>query len=153
MFAYTFRKSNFTMLRPRRIYTTPSVSLFLRVVRSSQCPRKGQIRTFNTGSIYHRPRDETKLSGAQHKPSLSGPSMGHLISELSATTPQMLKDGLRTEGHTMNEADRTFARRIAIALVGFPLAIGSVWVGYKWWGDWKKGERRLWWARGWQWQD
>jgi len=57
--------------------------------------------------------------------------MGHLISELSATTPQMLRDGIRREGQTMNEGDRTFARRITMALVGFPLAIGTIFAGVK----------------------
>lgn len=76
--------------------------------------------------------DESTLAGAQHQPSLSGPSLGHLISELSETTPQMLKDGVRTEGQTMNEGDRTFARRVALGLIGFPVAVGMVWVGVKW---------------------
>lgn len=58
--------------------------------------------------------------------------MGHLISELSATTPQMLKDGLRVEGQTMNEGDRTFARRITMGLVGFPIVLGTLAVGFKW---------------------
>ena len=76
--------------------------------------------------------DETTLASAKHKPSLSGPSLGHLISELSATTPEMLKAGLRREGHTMNEEHRTLARKVAIGIVGLPLAFGSVVVGGVW---------------------
>lgn len=58
--------------------------------------------------------------------------MGHLISELSATTPQMLKDGIRIEGQTMNEGDRTYARRVTMGLVGFPVAVGTIFAGVKW---------------------
>lgn len=77
-------------------------------------------------------RDETTLGGAQHKPSLGGPSLGHLISELSATTPEMIKQGLRKEGHTMAEDQRTFARRITIAVMGVPVVIGTGIVGFNW---------------------
>ena len=96
-------------------YFSPTASAF----RSPQPPR----RSIN---------DETTLASAKHKPSLSGPSLGHLISELSATTPEMLKAGLRREGHTMNEEHRTLARKVAIGIVGLPLAFGSVVVG-GWW--------------------
>ena len=84
--------------------------------------------------------DETTLASAKHKPSLSGPSLGHLISELSATTPEMLRVGLRREGHTMNEEHRTLARKIAIGIVGLPLAFGSVVVGGVW--LWRENEAR-----------
>lgn len=79
-----------------------------------------------------RPRriDESTLAGAQHRPSLSGPSLGHLISELSATRPGM--EDLRREGQTMTEEHRTLARTVAKYVVGLPLAFGTVVVGVKW---------------------
>lgn len=93
------------------------------------------IRLSNTLRASHTSRrsaDETTLASAKHKPSLSGPSLGHLITELSATTPDMLREGVRKEGHTMNEEHRTLARRVAIGTVGLPLALGSVVVGAVW---------------------
>lgn len=74
--------------------------------------------------------DESTLAGAQHKPSLSGPSLGHLISELSATRPGM--EELRREGQTMSEEHRTLARRVAKYIVGVPLAFGMLVVGAGW---------------------
>lgn len=71
--------------------------------------------------------DESTLAGAQHKISLSGPSLGHLISELSATRPGM--EALRQEGQTMSEEHRTLARRIAKWVVGVPFAFGTIVVG------------------------
>ena len=98
------------------------------------------VRYFSpTSSAFRAPQpprlsinDETTLASAKHRPSLSGPSLGHLISELSATTPEMLKAGLRREGHTMNEEHRTLARKVAIGIVGLPLAFGGVVVGGVW---------------------
>ena len=91
--------------------------------------------TFRSPQPARSVNDETTLASAKHKPSLSGPSLGHLISELTATTPEMLKAGLRREGHTMNEEHRTLARQVAIGIVGLPLAFGSVVVGGVWlWG-------------------
>lgn len=77
-----------------------------------------------------RRTDESTLAGAQHKPSLSGPSFGHLISELSATRPGM--GALRQEGHTMSEEHRTMARTVAKYVVGLPLAVGTIIVGAGW---------------------
>lgn len=74
--------------------------------------------------------DESTLAGAQHKPSLSGPSLGHLISELSATRPGM--ESLRREGQTMSEEHRSLARSVAKYVVGVPLAFGTVVVGARW---------------------
>ena len=74
--------------------------------------------------------DESTLAGAQHKPSLSGPSLGHLISELSATRPGM--EDLRKEGQTMSKEHRTLARKVAKYVVGLPLAFGTVVVGAGW---------------------
>ena len=55
--------------------------------------------------------DETSIAGAQHRASMSGPSLGYLISELSATRPGM--EALRREGHTMSEEHRMQqARRV-----------------------------------------
>ncbi|KAK4609267.1 hypothetical protein CLAFUR4_14544 [Fulvia fulva] len=72
--------------------------------------------------------DETTLAGAQHKVSLSGPSLGHLLSELSATRPGM--ESLRKPGATMSEGHRTQARQTAKWLMGVPVAFGTVVVGY-----------------------
>jgi len=72
--------------------------------------------------------DETSISGAQHKPSLSGPSLGHLISELSATTPEMIKQGLRKEGETVAEADRTRIRRLAFTMGAIPMIVAGAYL-------------------------
>ncbi len=77
-----------------------------------------------------RIRDETKLSGVQHRPSLSGPSLGILLTELSATNAD--NAGMRKEGHTMSEEHRTTARRMAQLLLGVPVAFGTVVVGCNW---------------------
>jgi len=108
--------------------TTRSCSLSL----NRQAARSISLSTLRRQAYKRNLPDESTLAGAQHKPSLSGPSLGHLISELSATTPQMLKDGIRTEGQTMNEGDRTYARRITMGLVGIPIAAGTALVGAKW---------------------
>ena len=89
-------------------------------------------RTYKSSQSSHRGANETTITSAKHKPSLSGPSLGHLISELSPTTPGMLKEGLRKEGHTMSEEHRTIARKVAIGIVGLPLAIGSIVVSIAW---------------------
>ena len=72
--------------------------------------------------------DETTIAGAQHKASFSGPSLGYLIAELSATRPGVV----RIEGQTMPEDHRTMARRVMQLIVGLPLALGTVIVGYNW---------------------
>ncbi len=76
-------------------------------------------------SRYARGDDETSISSAKHKPRLSGPSIGHLITELSTTTPQMLKEGLRIKGHMIEEGDRRAIRRLAYGTVAF----GALFVG------------------------
>ena len=72
--------------------------------------------------------DETTLAGAQHKASLSGPSLGILLSELSATRPGMM----RIEGETMLEEHRTLARRVTQWVLGLPVAVGTAIVGINW---------------------
>lgn len=110
------------------------------VALSPKAVQRHAVRCFSPiASAFRSPQparrsvsDETTLASAKHKPSLSGPSLGHLISELTATTPEMLKAGSRREGHTMNEEHRTLARKVAIGIVGLPLAFGSVVVGGVW---------------------
>jgi hypothetical protein len=68
--------------------------------------------------------DESSIAGAQHKASMSGPSLGYLISELSAARPGM--ESLRQEGQTMLEEHRTQARRVVKWLAGLPLAFGAL---------------------------
>ncbi|EMC98030.1 hypothetical protein BAUCODRAFT_32036 [Baudoinia panamericana UAMH 10762] len=70
------------------------------------------------------------IGGADHKPSLGGSSMGHLISELSATKPGM--EALREEGQTILEEHRTQARSVAKWMIGLPLTFGTVVVAYSW---------------------
>ena len=89
-------------------------------------------RTARFSHTSRRSADETTLASAKHKPSLSGPSLGHLITELSATTPDMLREGVRKEGQTISEEHRTLARNVAIGIVGLPLAVGGVVVGVGW---------------------
>lgn len=96
--------------------------------------------TYHSQTSRRSTTDETTLASAKHKPSLSGPSLGHLLSELSATTPEMLKEGLREEGHSMNEEHRTLARKVTIGIVGLPLAFGSIVVGGVW--LWREDDER-----------
>lgn len=72
--------------------------------------------------------DETTLAGAQHKVSLSGPSLGHLISELSATRPGM--EHVRGPGRQMGEDERTTIRNVVKTIVVFPSMIGAGIVAY-----------------------
>ncbi|KAK4939490.1 hypothetical protein LTR28_009348 [Elasticomyces elasticus] len=103
-------------------------SLLLR--RSCLSQRSFTTSTRRSALSRNKVVDESTLAGAQHRPSLSGPSLGHLISELSATRPGM--EHLRKEGETIAEEDRTSARHIALALMGVPVAIGTVVVGVRW---------------------
>ena len=124
MLSQVTHRSPIALLRPRAVHRHP-IRCFSPTPSASRSPQSAR-RSIN---------DETTLASAKHRPSLSGPSLGHLISELSATTPEMLKAGLRREGHTMNEEHRTLARKVAIGIVGLPLAFGSVVVGGVWlWG-------------------
>lgn len=75
-----------------------------------------------------KPIDETTLAGAQHKVSLSGPSLGHLISELSITRPGM--ENLRQEGMTMGEDQRRAIRNVVKAIVVVPTMIGVGIIGW-----------------------
>jgi hypothetical protein len=78
------------------------------------------------------------MAGAQHKPSLSGPSLGHLISELSATRPGM--ESVRREGMTMSEEHRTLARRVVMGMGAFTTVLGAGVFGYCFYG--LEGETR-----------
>lgn len=89
-------------------------------------------RTYLSSQKPQPSADETSIASAKHKPSLSGPSLGHLLTELSPTTPEMLKAGLRVEGHTMNEEHRTLARKVTMGILGLPLALGSLTVVGAW---------------------
>jgi hypothetical protein len=60
-------------------------------------------------------------------PSLSRPSLGVLITELSPTTAATAGD--RKEGQTIPEHHRTQARRTAQLILGVPVAIGTIIVG------------------------
>lgn len=97
--------------------------------------RLRSVQAFSTTSRFakrSRTRiiDESTLAGAQHRPSLSGPSLGHLISELSATRPGMA--GFRQEEQTLLEEHRTYARHTAQWIVGLPLVLGTLVVGFNW---------------------
>ncbi|KAF2724664.1 hypothetical protein K431DRAFT_130877 [Polychaeton citri CBS 116435] len=74
--------------------------------------------------------NESIFAGAEHRPSLGGPSLGHLVSELSATKPGM--EHLRKEGETMSEEQRTQARNIVKWVVGFPMGLVAAIGGGSW---------------------
>ena len=85
------------------------------------------------------PRSYAKRRGIEddiHRPSLSGSSVGHLISEISGTKPGM--EGLRPEGQTMSEEQRTFARRVVTWIMGVPIVLGTAFVGGQW--AWKRNQ-------------
>ncbi|GIZ38445.1 hypothetical protein CKM354_000186200 [Cercospora kikuchii] len=93
----------------------------------------------NTAKTTARPQrkrkviDETTLGGAQHKVSLSGPSLGHLISELSATRPGM--EHVRGPGRDLAEDQRTMIRNVVKAIVVVPSLIGAAIVGWNWYSS------------------
>lgn len=100
------------------------------MVRTSNAVRRSATLAISSTrqASTRRPVDETTLAGAQHKVSLSGPSLGHLISELSATKPGM--EALRQPGQTVPEEQRTTARRIAQWIIGVPIVFGTGVVGF-----------------------
>lgn len=98
------------------------------LVRSTAFARHGSATTERRSSP-----DETTLAGAQHKVSLSGPSLGHLISELSATRPGM--EALRQPGQTITEEHRSLIRTTAKLILGVPLVIGTGIVGFNYFSD------------------
>ncbi|KAF2163097.1 hypothetical protein M409DRAFT_26544 [Zasmidium cellare ATCC 36951] len=91
------------------------------------------IRHGSTVPKRRPPPDESTLAGAQHKVSLSGPSLGHLISELSATRPGM--EALRQPGQTISEEHRSLIRTTAKLILGVPIVIGTGIVGYNYFLD------------------
>jgi len=78
-----------------------------------------------------KPIDESSIASAQHKPSMGGASFAHLISELSATKPGM--KAIRQAGKTMDESQRTHARKVTTWVMGLPVLLGSVVVGVQLW--------------------
>ena len=87
-----------------------------------------QSRSLTVNAYHQNPNRHIPADlGAEHKPSMGGSSFGHLISEISST-----KDGMesqRQEGQTMNEEQRTFARRVVFWIMGIPVAVGTGFVG------------------------
>lgn len=67
---------------------------------------------------------------------LSSPSLGHLISELSATRPGHGQRRRRGGADGMDEGDRAQARRVAAWVVGVPAGFGAVVVGGNLVGSW-----------------
>ncbi|KAI7197024.1 hypothetical protein D0869_03991 [Hortaea werneckii] len=101
----------------------PPIRPLIRTLASKPSP-KNPFSTSAQNLAKRPPVDDGSLFyGAEHKPSLGGASLGHLVSELSATKPGM--EHLRKEGETMNEEHRTQARSIATWLVGVPMAVGG----------------------------
>lgn len=100
------------------------------LIRSLASNSPGKHLSTSSRRLAKRPPvdDGSLFYGAEHKPSLGGASLGHLVSELSATKPGM--EHLRKEGETMNEAHRTQARSIATWLVGVPMALGGTVGGF-----------------------
>lgn len=89
---------------------------------------KKSTTTSKPASRKRRKIDETTIAGAQHRASFSGPSLGYLIAELSATRPGMT----RIEGQTMMESHRTLARKVTQWVIGLPVAVGTALVGINW---------------------
>lgn len=100
----------------------------LSIIRNAILARTvGSTRAFSSTACQLRRRGDYIPSdlGVEHKPSMGGSSMGHLISELGATRKGM--EGSRQDG--MSEVQRTSARRVAKWMLGVPLALGTVVVG------------------------
>lgn len=107
-----------------------------RLARSTYVARKTAFARHGSTTAKRRSSpDETTLAGAQHKVSLSGPSLGHLISELSATRPGM--EALRQPGQTISEEHRSMIRATAKLILGAPLVIGTGIVGFNYFSDTK----------------
>ena len=106
----------------------PSRNGITHIVSKSRCAYH-QSHARRRASQYRSRIDESSISQAQHKPRLSDPSIGYLITELSTTTPQMLGDGLRVEGQTIDEADRKMIRRLAYGTVGIGAIFAAICIG------------------------
>ncbi|GAB1735656.1 hypothetical protein NU219Hw_g4226t1 [Hortaea werneckii] len=109
----------------------PPIRPLIRTLASKTSPGKTPLSTSSRRLAAKKPPpvdDGSLFYGAEHKPSLGGASLGHLVSELSATKPGMEHE--RREGETMNEEHRTQARGIAIWLVGVPMALGGTVGGF-----------------------
>ncbi|KAF2767112.1 hypothetical protein EJ03DRAFT_162367 [Teratosphaeria nubilosa] len=126
MYLDSSHKLPFPPLAPVKIATVTmlpqraSPPRLLRLLRLLRLPQHAPERTFTctphiTAKKYTNDPDF-------HQPSLGGSSLGHLVSELSATRPGM--ESLR-QGQTMSEEDRTHARSIAKWIVGIPFAVGG----------------------------
>ncbi|TKA23696.1 hypothetical protein B0A50_06532 [Salinomyces thailandicus] len=88
---------------------------------SSTAATRAKKPTLDNSSIF---------CGAEHKPSMGGASLGHLVSELSATKAGM--EHIRREGETMNEDQRAMARNLAKWIVGLPMAFAGAVGGIAW---------------------
>ncbi|KAI7501363.1 hypothetical protein KC367_g2899 [Hortaea werneckii] len=104
---------------PTRLLTRSLPSAFSGRFFSTSSRRLAKKPPVDDGSLFY---------GAEHQPSFGGASLGHLVSELSATKPGM--EHLRKEGETMDEEHRTQARSIATWLVGVPMALGGTVGGF-----------------------
>lgn len=110
------------------------LAMALRLVRSKFIARDTAFARYGSTTAKRRSSpDETTLAGAQHKVSLSGPSLGHLISELSATRPGM--EALRQPGQTISEEHRSMIRGTAKLILGVPLVIGTGIVCFNYFSD------------------
>ncbi|KAH7055990.1 hypothetical protein B0J12DRAFT_697764 [Macrophomina phaseolina] len=123
------------LLLPRP--TTPARSGWQHACRAQPwLPRRPYQRLHLAPSLRrNRPAAELSIAGASHQPRLAGPSLGCLVSELSATNLTAAAQQLRREAGTMPETQRAALRRMAIWLFGLPAALGAglaaagTWVG------------------------
>lgn len=98
-------------------------------LRSLSSPRHSSSlsRTSHTSPRPPQTKPELSIADAQHKPSLSDPSIGHLISELSSTNLSAAARALRADapGGTIPEAQRAGIRRVAYWIAGVGVAVGG----------------------------
>lgn len=123
------------------INTTRILRPYRRMLRASALYRSRDRRAFNSSPCIgmelakakRMPKhiDESSIASAQHRPSIGGASLAHLVSELSATKPGM--ESLREAGKTMDESQRTHARKVTTWVMGLPVLLGSVIVGVQLW--------------------
>jgi len=90
-------------------------------------------RQYHSSPRLNRPKPPQRglfsLADADHKPRLSSPSFGHLVSELNNANLGDATEAFRKQGGTIPDEQRAGFRRVGFWLLGVPIAFGTTVVG------------------------